>query len=523
MNIVEEQKYVPADPIVTLSDGHPTRTNRTIIGALLVALLLSALDNTIVGTAMPTIVGRLGGFESYAWVTTSYIVTSTIATLILGKLSDLYGRRRLLLITIAIFLFASVLCGAAQSMPQLISARALQGIGGGGIWGLTFATVGDIVPPRDRGRYFGLFTGVFGVAAVIGPLVGGIIVDHVSWRWIFFVNLPLGIVAFALLAVVLRLPPPTTRPKVDVPGAVLLTVGVGAFMAALEQGSRRSFSDRPIMAGFVLAAGALIAFVLWERQAPEPILPLRLFSVPDLRTVFAMGLMMGPVVMTVGLFASLYFQDVRFLSPTRAGLQSVPMMGGMVVGSIVSGRTISATGRYEWLPRIGFSFAIIGLLLLARVSIDSSFLALAIGMFLSGLGGGMAMPTISIVSQNSAEPRDLGVASAVSNFTRTLGGGVALALLGVYFNARVKAGLVSRLGTGTSASELTSLVREPKKIQTLPSESRDAVMYAISTAVGRVLFASMLCAVVGLVISFFLKERPLRSESGLEAQASAGH
>lgn len=499
------------------SIGSDGASRRLVIGSLMIALLLSALDNTIVGTAMPTIAGQFNAFGLYAWVSTSYAVTSTIATLLLGKLSDLYGRRRLLLFTIGLFLFASLLCGAAQTMPQLIAARALQGIGGGGIWGLTFATVGDIVPPRDRGKYFGLFSSMWGIAAVLGPLVGGVIVDNASWRWIFLVNLPLGIVAFALLARVLRVPPPSRRPVVDVKGAALLTTCVAAFMLSLEQGQERGWTSVPIIGGFSLAAVTFAMFIRQERRAPEPILPLRLFRNPHLRTSYLLGFLIGPAMYTTGLFFGLFFQSVRFMSPTVAGLAGVPMMVGMVSGSTLSGRIISKLGRYQMLPRVGFLMCALGGLSAFFLTSSTAYAVIAPIMFLTGLGTGIAMPTMSIVAQNSADPKDLGISSAVQNFMRSAGAAIAIACLSVYFNHHVKTELDRKAEGGRS---LFRLIRKPSEIERLPGDTRNAITHAIASASGRVIMISALIVLVGWFLTFRVKDQLLRTTSGLEARAA---
>ena len=499
------------------SIGSDGASRRLVIGSLMIALLLSALDNTIVGTAMPTIAGQFNAFGLYAWVSTSYAVTSTIATLLLGKLSDLYGRRRLLLFTIGLFLFASLLCGAAQTMPQLIAARALQGIGGGGIWGLTFATVGDIVPPRERGKYFGLFSSMWGIAAVLGPLVGGVIVDNASWRWIFLVNLPLGIVAFALLARVLRVPPPSRRPVVDIKGAALLTTCVAAFMLSLEQGQERGWTSVPIIGGFSLAAVTFAMFIRQERRAPEPILPLRLFRNPHLRTSYLLGFLIGPAMYTTGLFFGLFFQSVRFMSPTVAGLAGVPMMVGMVSGSTLSGRIISKLGRYQMLPRVGFLMCALGGLSAFFLTSSTAYAVIAPIMFLTGLGTGIAMPTMSIVAQNSADPKDLGISSAVQNFMRSAGAAIAIACLSVYFNHHVKTELDRKAEGGRS---LFRLIRKPSEIERLPGDTRNAITHAIASASGRVIMISALIVLVGWFLTFRVKDQLLRTTSGLEARAA---
>ena len=499
------------------SIGSDGASRRVVIGSLMVALLLSALDNTIVGTAMPTIAGQFNAFGLYAWVSTSYAVTSTIATLLLGKLSDLYGRRRLLLFTIGLFVFASLLCGAAQSMPQLIAARALQGVGGGGIWGLTFATVGDIVPPRERGKYFGMFSSIWGIAAVLGPLVGGVIVDNANWRWIFLVNLPLGIVAFVLLAKVLRVPPPSRRPQVDVKGAALLTVCVAAFMLALEQGQERGWTSVPIIGGFSLAAVSFTLFLRQERRAPEPILPLHLFRNPHLRTSYLLGFLIGPSMYATGLFFGLFFQSVRFMSPTVAGLAGVPIMIGLVSGATLSGRIISKLGRYRMLPRVGFAMCGLGGLSAVFLTSTTSYAVIAPMMLLTGLGTGIAAPMMSIVAQNSADPKDLGISSAVQNFMRSAGAAIAIACLSVYFNHQVKSELDRKAEGGRS---LVRLIRKPSEIERLPGDTRNAITHAIASASGRVVMISALIVLVGWLLTFRVKDQPLRTTSGVEARAA---
>lgn len=455
---------------------------------------------------MPTIVGRFNGFALYAWVSTAYSVTSTIATLVLGKLSDLYGRRRLLLATIAIFVVASLLCGAAQSMPQLVAARALQGIGGGGIWGLTFATVGDIVPPRDRGRYMGLFSSMWGVAAIAGPLVGGVIVQNTSWRWIFLINIPFGVAVFVLLARVLKVPPPSRRPVLDIPGVVLLTVSVGSLMLALERAQDVGWSHRYTVIGFIVAFVTFLAFLVQESRAAEPVLPFRLFANRDLRVSYLMGFLIGPAMFAGGLFFALYFQAVRFLEPTKAGLVGLPMMIGMVGGSTISGRIISSTGRYKMLPRIGCFVVSVASLLAVILTTTTPFWLIGILMGAMGLGTGLAMPSMSIVAQNSAEARDLGVSSAVQNFMRSAGGAITMAVLSVIFNNRVS----SRLAKEEGGAGLVDLIREPSAIKQLPAGQRLAITSAITSATGLVIMLSGVVVTGAWLASFLVRDRELR-------------
>ena len=499
----------------------PPRELRIVIAGLLIALLLSALDNTIVATAMPTIVGKLGGFAKYTWVTTAYVVTSTIATLMLGKLSDLYGRRRVFLLAIILFLVGSLLCGAAQTMNQLIVFRALQGLGGGGIWGLTFAVVGDLVPPVDRGRYFGLFTGVFAIASVAGPLVGGVIVDHFSWRWIFYVNLPIGLVAFAVVAKVLRLPFQRRDPQLDLVGAVLLCGGIAALMVALEEGSLKGWGSPWIIVLFAATLALLVAFVAQERRTPEPILPMRLFSNDILRNTMLIGFVLGVTMMTAGLFFALYFQDVLFRTPTKAGLMTMPIMLGVLVASTTTGRLISSSGTYRRFPLIGIPVALAGLALATRTTSTSPYLVLALAMLLIGLGVGTTMPTLSIAGQNVAEPQDLGISTASLNFFRSLGSSIGLAVYGTVFNSTVRHGLTGRLPSGTNRGDILDIIREPKKLQALPLAVRSAVTSSIGEGVARVFTYGLIVTAFALLFAVRLREAPLRKTSGMQQQRAA--
>jgi EmrB/QacA subfamily drug resistance transporter len=406
--------------VTSLAPG--TRQFNLLLSGLMITLFLSALDNTIVGTAMPTIVGDLGGFSRYTWATTVYIVASTISTLVLGKLSDLYGRRNVYLITIVLFLVTSMLCGLAQSMTQLIAFRALQGLGGGGIWSLTFAIVGDVVAPRDRGRYFGLFTSVFAFASLAGPLLGGLIVGTTSWRWIFYVNLPIGVLAIFMVHYTLKLPRIIRPVKLDLLGAALVTGTIVAFMVALEEGSSLGWRS-PTVVGLLVGAALLLALYVWqERRAPEPITPPRLFRNDIVRMSLLLGFLTGAVMMTVGLFFSLYFQNAQLLSPTQAGLRSLPLMVGLTAASTFTGRYITKTGRYRLTALVGLPLTVIGMaagaVIMLRAEIGSSLstLLLSAALLLIGVGMGTTMPTASISIQNSADPRDLGIATSTGNF-----------------------------------------------------------------------------------------------------------
>jgi EmrB/QacA subfamily drug resistance transporter len=501
--------------------GMSQRQFKLLLVGLIITLFLSALDNTIVGTAMPTIVGELGGFARYTWATTAYVVTSTISTLILGKLSDLFGRRRIYLLTIIGFVVASALCGAAQNMTQLVAFRALQGIGGGGIWGLTFAIVGDIIPPRDRGRYFGLFTGVFALASVAGPLGGGLIVDNVSWRWIFYVNLPVGAVSIATVIATLKLKHIKRDVHLDVVGALLIAATICTLMIPLEFGAEVGWGSARIIAPIVGSIVLAAVFVRWEKTAKEPVLPLRLFKNKIVRISLLLGLVLGSVMMTAGLFFALYFQNVQFLTPTSAGLRTLPIMFGMTVASTITGRLITKTGRYKMFPLVGLPIALLGLLTSTTIKTSTSGWVLAAAMLMIGLGVGLTMPAVSISSQNSAEPRDLGIATSAGNFFRNLGAALGLALLGSLFMTSTRSRLTSLLPEGQATGDVLSIIRKPKEIQALPPEIRSAVQDSISYGASRVFIVAAIIGVVAFVVALLLGEEPLRSKSGMEMRSGA--
>ncbi len=503
-----------------------SREFKLLLTGLVITLFLSALDNTIVATAMPTIVGDLGGFKRYTWATTAYVVASTISTLVLGKLSDLYGRRRVYLITIVVFLATSALCGLAQSMNQLIAYRTLQGLGGGGIWSLTFAVVGDIVPPRDRGRYFGLFTSVFAVASLAGPLLGGVIVSNLSWRWIFYVNLPIGALAIFMVLRTLHLPAIQRIVRLDILGALLVSAFIIAFMIGLEVGSDSGWTAPWAIALFAAAMVLLAGFVWQELRFDEPITPPRLFRNPIVRTSLLFGFLTGSVMMTVGLFFALYYQNVRLLSPQESGLRTVPLMLGMTVASTMTGRYISSSGHYRRTALIGLPLAAVGLLLggltMLRSTVDSSLALwlLGVALLVVGTGMGMTFPTASISIQNSADARDLGIATSTGNFFRNLGSAIGLAVFGSVFNAIVRSNLEAKLPASARTGDVFSVIRTPKKVRALPDDVRAAVTDSISAGASRVVLISVVMTLVTVVVAWYLREEPLRTTNAREPLAA---
>lgn len=405
----------------------------TVLGALIMAVMLAALDTSIIATALPTIAGEFNAFESFAWVGTAYIVASTIATPLLGKLSDLYGRRVIFQITMGIFLIGSVLCGLAQSMNQLIAFRAVQGLGGGGIQALAFAILGDILPPRERGRYIGYFTIAFAASALAGPLVGGFIIEQFSWPWIFFINVPFCAVVGAVCHRALRLPFPRRKARLDILGAVLLSAGLACLMIGLEEGSD-DWTGSSALTLFALALVLLVAFVAQERRASEPMIPLRLFANPVVLACVSLGFFAGTVAYGTNQFLPLYFQDSLFVSPTQSGLRMMPMMIGVTVTSFAVGRMIARSGEYRRYPIVGSFVGVLGLVAIAQIDGSTKYWTLLLPMALMGIASGAVFTTTSIAAQNAVEFSDLGVATATIMFFRSLGGSIALAVFGTVLN-----------------------------------------------------------------------------------------
>ena len=493
--------------------GFTQRQLVTVLGSLIVAVFLSTLDTTIVSTALPTIAGQFNAIESFAWVGTSYIVTATIAAPLLGKLSDLYGRRPVFQATMGLFFLGSLLCGLAQSMGQLIAFRAVQGLGGGAIQALAFSILGDILPPRERGRYIGYFTIAFATAALAGPLIGGTIVDHFDWRWIFFVNLPLVGLATVGTHFTLRLPFTRRQARLDWLGAALLSGGLAMLMLGLEEGKKGWGKGKAV--GFLVGAAVLlVSFVGQERRAAEPMIPLRLFRNKVVLACCMLGFFIGSVSYGASNFLPLYFQDALFVRPTLSGLRMLPVMVGVVITSFSAGRIIARTGRYKIFPLVGTVAMGLGLLFIAQITGSTSYVYLAAPMFVLGLGSGATYTTTSIALQNACEMRDLGVATATMMFFRSLGGSVGMAGYGTLLNSTIRTELPARLA-GTTPAEAVKLIRTPADIKALRPEARRAVIDTIATGVSRIYWVAGVTMVVAVAWAAFMPELPLRSKAGL--------
>ena len=486
---------------------------RLIFGALMLVLLLASLDQTIVSTALPTIVGDLGGIEHLSWVVTAYLLASTISGPLYGKLGDLYGRKIVLQIAIVLFLIGSALCGTSQNMTELIGFRALQGLGAGGLMVTTIAVVGDIIPPRDRGRYQGFFGAVFGVSTVIGPLLGGFFVDNLSWRWIFYVNLPIGAAAFVVIGAVFHARTTHERPSIDYLGAAVLAGALTAIVLFTSLGGTTYDWGSPAIVSMMVVGGVLLVlFPFVEARAAEPILPLELFRNRTFALTSAIGFIVGLALFGSITYLPLYLQIVKGNSPTQSGLQLTPLMGGLLVTSILSGNVISRTGRYKPFPIAGTAIMTVAVFLLSRLEVSTPTWAAAACMVLLGLGLGMVMQVLVLAVQNAVDYRFLGVATSGSTLFRQVGGSIGVAAFGAIFANRLGEELAARLPAGVHVPT----VANPAVIRHLPPALHTAFVEAFAASLQLVFVAASGIAVVGFVLTWWLPEVPLRTASRIQ-------
>jgi EmrB/QacA subfamily drug resistance transporter len=488
----------------------PAPRVRLIFGALMLVILLASLDQTIVATALPTIVGDLGGLEHLSWVVTAYLLASTITGPLYGKFGDLYGRKPTLQVAIVIFLVGSMLCGIAQNMPELISFRAVQGLGAGGLITTTIAVVGDIIPPRDRGRYQGIFGAVFGVSTIVGPLLGGFFVDNLSWRWIFYVNLPVAAVAMVVIGAVFHTRAERVEHAVDYAGAALLAGGLSAVVLFTSLGGTTfawSSSESVVLA--VLGVVLLALFLVAERRASEPILPLELFRNRIFSVCAGIGFIIGLALFGSVTYLPIFLQVVKGQSPTASGLQLTPMMGGLLVTSIVSGRLISRFGRYKPFPVAGTAVMTVGMVLLSRLDIHSTGPYAALSMLVLGLGLGMVMQVLVLAVQNAVDYRHMGVATSGSLLFRQVGGSIGIALFGAIFANRLRGNLASHLPPGARVPKTVS----PAAVAHLPPAVHAGYVQAVSAALHPVFVVAAIVAVFSFLLTFLLREVPLRDSA----------
>jgi EmrB/QacA subfamily drug resistance transporter len=488
---------------------------KAVLPGLMLAILLAMLDNFIVGTAMPRIVQEFHGLNHMSWVVTAYVLGTTVSTPLWGKIGDLYGRKNIFLTSIVLFLAGSALCGISQNMTELIAFRAFQGLGAGGLIVGAMAIIGDLVPPRDRGKYQGQMAGIMAIAMIAGPLVGGLITDHANWRWAFFVNVPVGIVALAVLVFKLQLPKYRTEHRIDWLGAGLLSVGITALVLITTWGgSQYAWGSWEILGLAGLAAVTLVAFGFVEQRAAEPIISLKLFRTRNFSLVAAMGFLVGFAMFGAITFLPLYQQTVQGASATNSGLLLLPMMAGMLVTSIGVGRAITKTGRYKIFPVIGGVLMTAGMLLLTRLDAGTGRLESSLYMIVLGAGLGFLMQTTMLIAQNSVSQKDLGVASSAATFFRSIGGSFGVALFGAIFSHRLTDFLADKLGPAAagklSGGGGSGLSIGPTTLAQMPAAVRTAVVDGIAGATSHVFVWAAAGAVLVPVIAFFVKEVALR-------------
>lgn len=513
MTSTEEPTAPPA-----AASGVTKRQLRWLIGGLMVGLFLSATEQSVVATALPTMAGDLGGASRIAAVVSTYLLTSTVVTPLYGKLSDLFGRRVVYQSAISIFIVGSVLCGLAQSMNQLIAARAVQGMGGGGLMSLAFVILGDVLSPRERGRYIGAFTGVFAFSSVTGPLWGGLLVDSVGWRWIFLVIVPIGLLALAVTNVGLRLPFTIRKRPIDWLGAALLVGAATALiLVPIWGGSTFAWSSPELLA--IALAGVLlaVAFLFQEGRAEEPILPLRLFRDRSVSAVYAMGFLLMFALVSVSTFMPLFLQIATGSSATESGLELVPQSIGITFTATLTGNLVSRFGRYKWSMLLGPAVATVGMLALSTITANTRAGGIAPYLIILGVGLGLVFPNMTLAVQNAVAISDLGVATSTANFFRSMGSTFGAAIMGAVLNSRLDGALADRIEPGRLAElgGAEGLIRSPRVVADLPEDLHAAVIDAVASAVTFVFrcVAPILIAIFALAL--LVRERPLRTTSAL--------
>lgn len=494
---------------VSTSITHPIKTPsiRLLFSTLLLVMLLAALDQTIVSTALPTIVSELGGMTQLSWVVTAYMLTSAIVVPLYGKFGDLFGRKIVLQIAIVIFLLGSALCGLAQNMTELILMRALQGLGGGGLLVVSMAAVADVIPPAERGRYQGLFGGVFGLATVVGPLIGGFLVQHFSWRWIFYINLPLGLFALLVIGAVFQTGLNRIKRQIDYLGAIYLTLALSCIILFTSEGGT-VMPWASLELWLILAFGlfSLGGFIYQQRRAVEPIIPLHLFRQRTFVLSCLVSFIVGMSLFGAMTFLPLYLQIVKNSTPAQAGIQLTPLMGFLLVSSIISGRIISKTGKYRLFPILGtlLAFMAIGLLTTLKISTPMHWLYLYLGVL--GFGLGMVIQVLVLAAQNSVESGLIGVSTSSVTLFRSIGGSMGVAVFGAIFSYGLQRELMMRLPAGT----LLPRSLGSQGVHQLPVILREDYLLSFSQALHLVYLVAAGVTLMGFILTWFLKNQPLR-------------
>jgi EmrB/QacA subfamily drug resistance transporter len=511
----------------TVSAAPPTQLSHrevlVVFSGLMLGMLLASLDQTIVSTALPTIVGEFGGLQHLSWVITAYLLTSTASVPLYGKLSDLYGRKLLFQVAIAVFLAGSLLSGAAQSMLQLILFRGVQGLGGGGIMAMAMAIIGDIVSPRERGRYQGYTGAVFALSSVVGPLLGGLFTDELTWRWVFYINLPLGVLALIVTSAVLKLPYRRLEHRIDYLGSVLMVSGVSCLLLVSSWGGTEYAWTSRIILGLTAAGVVLLALFIWqETRAEEPLLPLRLFRDRIFSVSSTIGLIVGATMFGAIAFLPIYLQVVKGDSATVSGLRLVPLMLGLVGSSVLSGILITRTGRYRVYPIAGMAIVIAGMMLMTRLSEHTSMTEVSAYMFVLGVGVGMVMQVIVLAVQNSADYKDLGTATAGVNFFRSMGSAFGVAIFGSVLTNRLDVELPRLLPAGSELHAGQVLGSTPAQLRAMPPAVHEAAVHAFSLSLHTMFLLVVPIAIVGFALTWLLREIPLRETVHVGTDRAAG-
>jgi len=509
---------------VPATEAGPTfdLTHRQILlvfSGLMLGMFLAALDQTIVATALPTIVNDLHGLNHTSWVVTAYLLTSTVSTPLYGKLSDQLGRKGIFQFAIVVFLVGSVLSGLSQNMGELIAFRGIQGLGAGGLMAMAFTIIADVVSPRERGRYQGYFGATFALASIAGPLLGGVFTEQLSWRWIFYINVPIGIVALVVTSVVLKLPFRRQAHNIDYFGAVLLIFGISATLLVTVWGGTQYAWSSPVILSLSVVAAILIAvFIVWEHHASEPILPPSLFHIGVFRVTASVSSLLAMVMFGAIIYLPLYLQLVDGVSPTISGLLLVPLMLGLLATSILSGQVVSRTGRYKVFPIVGSLLMVLGMYLLSNLGLHTSHLVMSAYVIVLGAGMGMTMQIMVLATQNAVEGRLIGTATAAVTFFRSLGGAFGTSLFGAIFIAGLTHWIPVLLPGAVSKNLHVnqSFSMSPAQLHAFPPQIQHGILDSFVRSLHTVFLVGVPLAAVTFVLTLFLKEIRLRTDSGLE-------
>ena len=519
---------VPADdskPGVAEGSGTdtflPHKQIMILLPGLLMTMLLAMLDQLVVGTALPRIVGDLGGAAHLSWVVTAYVLASTITTPFYGKLGDMYGRKKLFIFAIAVFLVGSALSGLSSSMAELITFRALQGLGAGGLIVGAMATLGEIVPPRERGKYMSYFMAVMMLATIGGPLVGGWITEAISWRWIFYINLPLGGAALVYLIATLKLPARRVEHRIDYLGGILLgVISTAIILVATWGGTQYSWGSLPVVLLIVLAVVAFALFIMVEKRAQEPMLPLHVFKIRNFTLTMGLAFFVGLGLFGAMTFIPLYQQTVQGASPTVSGLLMTPMMLGSAVTSVLAGVLMTKTGKYKLFPILGGAIMSVGMGLLTGLNVSTSRFETAIYFAVLGLGMGLLMQMVSLIAQNSVELKDMGVATSARMFFQQMGGSLGVAAFGAVFASRLNSFMDSATPAGSSGTLHVSGSFDPAQVASLPPAVQQIVFDAVSHGVQAVFWAVLPASILVFLLALFIKEVPLRGRAAPGEEAA---